>query len=319
MAMKADTKEGGHGPDRHRSGFVAIVGAPNAGKSTLLNFLLDEKVAIVSRKPQTTRHRILGILTGKEAQMVFWDTPGYHSNAKALNQEMVSRTLSALHDSDVCLWLVDGKRMGQEHLETRGLVAGLPKGKGLLIAINKSDVMAPDELRSLKGALSGAFPGTRVLAISARTGKGVGLLKKGITRLLPRGPALYPGDALTDQPMRLIASEFVREAVFECTREELPYSTAVTVDEYLEPVPSEGGGLPGKTYISVTIHVEKENQKAIMIGKGGARLQAIGTMARRNIERLLGGPVFLKIFVRISKDWTKNRKTIREFGYGDIA
>jgi GTP-binding protein Era len=301
----------------HKAGFVAIFGAPNAGKSTLLNRILGEKVAITAAKPQTTRHRILGVISDPGAQLIFWDTPGYHSHRKPLNQEMVSRTLAALADSDVCLWLVDGRRQGQAHQETMGLVRALPEGKGLVIAVNKADAVGAEALAGLKAGLSEAFPGTRVLAVSAKTGKGVGILKKGLARLLPPGPALYPEDALTDQPMRLIAAEFVREAVFEATKEELPYSTAVTVDEYLEPGEGDGSPPPQSTYIAATIHVEKDNQKAIMIGKGGSMLQAIGTRARGNIERLVGGPVFLRLFVRVTKDWTKDRKSIRDFGYGD--
>jgi GTP-binding protein Era len=297
----------------HRSGFVAIIGAPNAGKSTLLNRILDQKVAIVASKPQTTRHRILGVRTWAGAQAVFWDTPGYHSSERVLNKGMVARTLAALADSDLCLWLVDGKRQGPEHDDTLALLKDLPAGKGLLIAINKLDLAGAEAVGALSEALAADFPETKVLSVSAKTGRGTPALTEAIIALLPEGPALYPEDALTDQPMRQIAAEFVREAVFRLTREEIPYSTAVTVDEYLEP--SEGGD--AKTYIAVTIHVEKENQKGIMIGKNGSLLQAIGKEARLNIERLLEGPVYLKLFVRITKDWSKNPKAIREFGYGD--
>jgi GTP-binding protein Era len=302
-----------------KCGFVAIIGAPNAGKSTLLNRYLDQKVAITAPKPQTTRHRILGVRTEARLQIIFWDTPGYHSSEKALNRGMVSRALAALADADVCLWLVDGRRRGAEHAEVLELVKGLPPEKGLVAAINKTDAISAGALSELAAALSGALPGRRVLPVSAKTGRGLGALKRALARLLPDGPLLYPDDALTDQPMRLLAAEFVREAVFRLTRQELPYSTAVTVDEYTEPAAPEGGREAGKTYIAATIHVEKENQKAIMIGRKGALLQEIGRTARLNIERLVGGPVYLELFVRITKDWSRSLKTVRDFGYGDKA
>jgi GTP-binding protein Era len=301
----------------HRAGFVAIIGAPNAGKSTLLNRMLQEKVAIVTPKPQTTRHRILGICNGKNSQIIFWDTPGYHDSSKVLNMEMIGRALSALGDSDVCLWLVDGKLQGPDHQLTLELIKEHLEDKGLLIAINKIDLMDKLSRERLKSELSTAFPETKVLGISAFTGEGTAELKRSIVALLPKSPPLYPEDALTDQPMRVIAAEYVREAIFKLTRDELPYSTAVTVDEYNEPTLDENGVEREKTYIAVTIHVEKEKQKAIMIGKNGSLLFEIGKSARLNMERIIGGPVFLKLFVRVTKNWSKNKRIIQEFGYGD--
>jgi GTP-binding protein Era len=301
----------------HKSGFVAIVGAPNAGKSTLLNRLLDSKVAITAARPQTTRRRILGVLTAEGAQIVFWDTPGYHASEKMLNQEMVARTLAALGDADVCLWLADGVRRGAEHEAAKGLARGLPEGKRLLIAVSKADIADRAELKSLKEGLAAEFPGVRVLTVSAKSGSGLGELKGALIGLLPEGPPFYPEDALTDQPLRLMAAEFVREAVFRLTSQEIPYSTAVTIDEYIEPAEPAEGAAAEKTYISATIHVERANQAGIMIGRRGQMIQNIGKTARASIEKLIGGPVYLKLFVRTTKDWSRDKRAISDYVYGE--
>ncbi|MDR2199015.1 MAG: GTPase Era [Deltaproteobacteria bacterium] len=298
------------------SGFVAIVGAPNSGKSTLLNKLLRRKIAMVAPKPQSTRHRIAGILTERNFQIIFWDTPGYHASERVLNKEMIARTLSAVRDSDVCLWLVDGIRRGASHELTGELVRSLLGEKKVLIAVNKADAVPRAEILELKNSLEEEFPEAVVAEVSAKTGYRLRSLKKSLAGLLEPGEALYPDDALTDQPVRVIASELVREAVFRLTEKEIPYSTAVTVDEYREagdPARKDSA----KTYIAATIHVEKENQKRIVIGKGGSKLVSIGKLAREHIERFLGEEVFLELFVRLTRDWSKNLKSVRDFGYGD--
>jgi GTP-binding protein Era len=231
--------------------------------------------------------------------------------------EMISRAIGALRDADLCLWLVDGRVQKVDHSLTLELVKENIEGKELLIAINKVDSIDKSVLENLKTKLKDEFPGKMVIGISALKGVGMSQLKRSIVRMLPKCPPLYPTDSLTDQPMRVIAAEYVREAIFNLTREELPYSTAVTVDEYNEPTLDENGKEKEKTFISVTIHVEKEKQKGIMIGKNGALLHEIGKSARLNLEKIIGGPVFLKLFVRVTKNWSKNKRIIQEFGYGD--
>lgn len=298
------------GSESYRAGFVAIVGAPNAGKSTLLNKLLGEKVAIVTSKPQTTRHRILGVMSEPEAQLIFWDTPGLHDPEQALmNREMMNRALAALDDSDVTLWVVDAIKRGRDH-QTALEVVTAKKNRPLVVALNKVDA-EPDKTRLLpliEEIQRTAEPGV-IVPVSARTGEGLPALVRELVRMLPLNPPFYPDDTLTDQPERVIAAEMVREAVFMLTSQEIPYSTAVTIDEFKEE--------PTIINISATIHVEKESQKGVIIGKGGSMLKKIGQTARLNIERLVGGRVFLKLFVRTTRDWSKKKSTLLEFGYGD--
>ncbi|MDR3152737.1 MAG: GTPase Era [Deltaproteobacteria bacterium] len=299
----------------HRAGFAVIFGAPNAGKSTLLNRILGEKVAAVANKPQTTRHRILGVLSRPAAQLIFLDTPGYHVSEKLLNRSIVSRALAALADADAVLFLADGLRRGPEHEAALALVREKDRSQ-LVCAVSKADLAEPRALSAAAAELEKALPGAPAVPVSAKTGKNIPKILDLLEARLPASPPLYPEDALTDQPMRVIAAEFVREAVIRLTRDEIPYSTAVTVDRYEEPK-EEGGSPARKTFIAATIHVEKENQKRIVIGAGGRRLQAIGTAARAGIERLVGGPVYLELFVRTTRDWTKNKTSLQGFGYRD--
>ncbi len=289
---------------------MAIVGAPNAGKSTLLNYVLGEKVAIVTPKPQTTRHRILGVLTTEGFQTVFWDTPGLHApGAALLNREMMARARAALEDADLALWVVDSLRRGPEHETARQIVA--QSSKPVIAALNKVDAL-PDKsllLPLIKETEEAAHP-KAIVPISALNGDGAEALLSAIRETLPENPPFYPEDALTDQTERAIAGEMVREAIFRLTSQEIPYSTAVTVDEFKEA--------EGLIRIAATIHVEKESQKGVIIGKGGAMLKKIGQSARFNIERLVGEKVFLKLFVRTTRDWSKNRRSLLEFGYGDF-
>jgi len=298
------------GETGHKAGFVAIVGAPNAGKSTLLNYMLGEKVAIVTAKPQTTRHRILGVMTEPGAQLVFWDTPGLHAPGQILlNREMMNRALAALDDSDLALWVVDGLRRGREHATALEIVSQ-NKNRPVVVALNKTDSVSDKaELLPLIKELEEAVSPRAIVPVSARNGDGVRALLDEVVGLLPENPPFYPEDTLTDQPERVIAAEMVREAVFKLTSQEIPYSTAVTIDEFKEE--------SALISISATIHVEKESQKGVIIGKGGAMLKKIGQTARHNIERLVGSQVFLKLFVRTTRDWSKKKSTLLEFGYGD--
>jgi GTP-binding protein Era len=280
----------------------------------LLNRLLGQKVAIATAKPQTTRHRILGVLTDKFCQIVFCDTPGVHRSDKLLNAAMVARAQAALADADVGLWVVDARRRGPEHQAALEMVLG--RGvKPLAAVLNKCDLAVREELDALAVEIREAVAPQALLEISAKTGQGLVELKKVLAALLPEAPPPYPEDALTDQTLRDLAAEFVREAVFELTREEVPYSTAVTIDEFLEPDDPEASDALYR--ISATIHVEKETQKKVMIGRKGEMLKNVGRRARLSLEDLLEARVFLSLFVRTTKDWSKSRRDLSDFGYAD--
>jgi GTP-binding protein Era len=296
--------------EKHRAGFVAIVGAPNAGKSTLLNSLLGEKVAIVTPKPQTTRHRIRGVLTRPGAQLIFWDTPGLHEPGKlALNREMMNRALAALNDGDLVLWVVDGLRRGREHRLALEFLRPLAPGR-LLAAVNKIDAVADKTgLLPILAEVEAEARPAALVPVSARTGDGLAALEREIIKRLPENPPFYPEDALTDQPERVIAAEMIREAVFRLTGREVPYAAAVTMEEF-----KDEGGL---VRLSATIHVERDSQKGIVIGAGGSRLKKIGQAARLELERFLGARVYLQLFVRATRDWSKKRSTLLDFGYSD--
>jgi GTP-binding protein Era len=288
-----------------RSGYVAITGAPNAGKSTLMNRLLGEKLSITSRKPQTTRNRILGVVHRDSSQMVFMDTPGVHLTNSALNVKMVDIALSAFGDADVLLLMVDvssADTPSEEYLVKK--LAAITKP--VILALNKIDAVKKSVLPGILEYWEGMFPFTAVLQISAKHGDGVDGLLDRIENLLPEGPPLYPEDMLTDLPTRFFTAEMIREKVFRLTGQEIPYSSAVTVDSF-----SEEGGL---VKIHATIHVERDSQKGIVIGKGGSKLKQIGEDARMEIEKFLEKRVFLKLFVRVQKNWTRDTKAIAKFG-----
>jgi GTP-binding protein Era len=294
-----------------RCGFVAIVGAPSVGKSTLLNRFLGEKIAITASKPQTTRHRILGVLTEPKGQLIFWDTPGLHLSERLLNLELISLAKSALAEADVVLWVVDAVRRGVDHHLSRDLIRAVKKPQ--VVVINKVDKVPKENrprLEQLARALTPEAPGEAFL-VSAKTGLGLFNLKNKLYELLPPHELLYPPDALTDQPIRTLAGEIIREEIFRLTSQEIPYSSAVTVEEFKEP--GEGRDY---FYVSATIHVEKPNQKKAVIGKGGQMVKNVGQGARRNLEKLLDAKVFLNLFVRVTKNWSKSARDLKEFGYG---
>ena len=290
-----------------KSGFVSIIGRPNTGKSTLLNSILGEKVVIVSEKPQTTRNRIRGIKNMENAQIIFLDTPGIHKAKGHLNEFMVKEAMSALEDMDIIIYLVEatGKIKGELFI-----IESLKKVRcPVLLGINKIDMVRKDSILPLMDEYSSVYPFREIIPLSARKGEGMDELFRCIVELLPEGPKYFTEDILTDQTERFVVAEIVREKVFELTREEIPYSTAVIVERFKEN--------PGKRIISIsaTINVERDSQKGIIIGKGGAMLKEIGTRARIDIERLLGTKVYLELFVKVVKDWTKNEKMLKEFGY----
>jgi len=290
-----------------KSGFVSIIGRPNTGKSTLLNSILGEKVVIVSEKPQTTRNRIRGIKNMENAQIIFLDTPGIHKAKGHLNEFMVKEAMSALEDMDIIIYLVEATGKIKDELF---IIESLKRVRcPVLLGINKIDMVRKDSILPLMDEYSSLYPFREIIPLSARKGEGMDELFRCIVELLPEGPKYFTEDILTDQTERFVVAEIVREKVFELTREEIPYSTAVIVERFKEN--------PGKRIISIsaTINVERDSQKGIIIGKGGAMLKEIGTRARIDIERLLGTKVYLELFVKVVKDWTKNEKMLKEFGY----
>jgi GTP-binding protein Era len=285
-----------------RSGVVPIVGRPNVGKSTLINRLVGEKIAIVSPKPQTTWNRILGVKTLPSAQILFFDTPGIHDAASKFNKALLAAAQGALHDADVILHMVEAADPFPEGEE---LVWGLLQGVRIpvILVINKIDVDSDHVVAERPLPFSYA----KVMRISALTGVGVDLLINEIVALLPLGPPFYPEDAMTDQTERFMVREIIREKIFHLTHQEVPYSSAVVVEEFKE----RGDGV---IFIRVSLTVAKESQKGILIGKGGSKLKEIGREARADIEGLLGARVYLDLWVRVQKDWTKKEYALREFG-----
>jgi GTP-binding protein Era len=291
----------------HRAGYVAIVGRPNVGKSTLLNALVGAKVAIVTPKPQTTRNRIVGIRTLPDAQAVFLDTPGIHAPRSLLNRRMVDVARQALGDADVVLLVVDaaaGVTPGDRELAAS--VAGL--GATTLVVLSKQDRVAPAALLPLMATLGTLLPGREIVPVSARTGENVAALLDLVVRVLPEGPRLYPEDEYTAETERFLVQELVREQLFLQTEEEIPYGTAVVVEEFSEK--------PERNVLVVraTIVVDRPGHKAIVIGRGGERLREIGRRARLELEALFGVKVFLELFVRVEPGWARNPRRLRELG-----
>jgi GTP-binding protein Era len=292
-----------------RAGYVALLGRPNVGKSTLLNRLLGQKLAIVTPKPQTTRHRILGIKNLPGAQIVLVDTPGVHEARKAMNRAMVRAALAASTDADVIVALLEGGAEAGPEEET--LLQPLREARAsLILAINKIDRIKKAALLPQIAAWSERLPGAPVVPISALEGEGVDRLLKEIVERLPEGEPFYPPEQLTDQPERFFASEIVREKIFQLTGEEVPYATAVLVDEFKE------ADERGIVRIRATIYVEKDSQKAIVIGKGGTKLKEIGSRARRDLEVFLGSKVGLSLWVKVDRNWTRDEKEVRRLGHG---
>jgi len=302
------TEETIHDFSGFHSGFVALMGPPNAGKSTLLNRLLGAKISITSRKPQTTRNRILGVVHRPAAQLVFIDTPGVHLAQKPLNVRIVEVALSALSDVDVVLLMADAQRPDPQ-AETFLLARLSEARKPVVLAVNKIDGLAsPLVLRRL-GEWSQRFTFEHILPISALHGTQVDNLLQVLESMLPEGPPFYGEDMLTDSAERFIVAELIREKVFRLTGEEIPYAAAVTVDTFKDVH-------QGKTvHIRATIHVERDSQKGIVIGRDGSKLKQIGQAAREDIERLLNNRVYLELFVRVQKNWTRDTRALRKFGY----
>ena len=291
-----------------RAGFVAIVGRPNAGKSTLLNALVGEHLAAVSPKVQTTRHRIPGFWTDGHTQIVFVDTPGLLEPGYALQDAMMETARAALDGVDVVYWLVDHDEPSDVE---KALLAGLARREvTLFLLLTKADQVPAAKMEARTARWGSVAPWRRVFRIAAPTDEGLDALLEATRELLPEQPFFYPADQLTDLNLRFLAAELVREACYGELGQEIPYSVHVTIDEWQEPV-KEGG----TTAIRATIHVERESQKGIVIGEKGGRLKAIGTRARRGIEALVGGPVYLTLWVKLRKKWSRREADLRHFGY----
>ena len=289
----------------HRSGYVAIVGRPNVGKSTLLNDVLGEKISIVSRRPQTTRNRVAGIYNRSDAQVVFLDTPGIHEAHKLLNKRMVDAAFAALEDVDVVLYLIEADRDTDPERHRALLDKLIGTGRPVVLAPNKIDTMPKEKLLPLIASWQEAADFAAIIPVSAMKGDGVGDLISTIIDRLPEGPAYFPKDQLTDVTERFVVSELIREQVFRYLDKELPYAIAVEIEEFEE----------GPTVrILARIWVERDSQKGIVIGKGGSMLRRIGTSARIEVEKLLQTKVYLKITVGVSREWTTRKRSVERLG-----
>ncbi len=294
--------------ENFKSGYVAIVGVPNVGKSTLLNRMLGEKISITSKKAQTTRNRILGVVHRPGAQIVFIDTPGIFEAKDTLNLRIVDTALSALGDSDIILFVLDAA--DPDPASEYFLVKRLQKQKRpVIVALNKIDLIEKTDLLALIKKWSTEYYFEVIVPISATEGTQIEALIEAMEQFLPAGPPYFPEDALTDVSERFVAAEMIRESIFRLTGEEIPYATAVTVDSFKE---EKDGGL---IKIEATIHLERDSQKGIIIGKDGSKLKRIGTESRKKIEHMLGTKVYLKLFVRVQKNWRRDTRALRKFGY----
>ncbi|BBM68405.1 GTPase Era [Rhodothermus marinus] len=292
-------------PPEHRSGYVAIVGKPNVGKSTLMNALLGHKLSIVTPKPQTTRHRILGILSGDTYQIVFLDTPGVLKKARYKLHEHMLRTVDrAVADADLVLFMAEATQKTPDTISLSHL-----GNRPAILALNKMDLVRNQEqVLPLVDAYMKQYPFEAVVPISALTGYNLDVLLKEIIHRLPPGPPFYPKDQLSEHPERFFVAEIIREKIFEQFREEIPYAAQVNIVDYKERP-------EGKDFIDAEIIVERPTQKAILIGKGGQALKRLGTAARQEIEAFLGRPVYLQLHVKVREDWRNRDRLLRSYGY----
>jgi GTPase len=292
-----------------RTGYIAIIGRPNVGKSTLLNHLLGQKISITSRKPQTTRHRILGVKTEADTQFIYVDTPGLHSHeGQVLNRYMNRAALSALHDVDVVIFMVDARRWDAQDSWVLQRLSRLTVP--IILAVNKIDKLADrTQLLPYMEAAAQRFAFYKIIPLSAKNGDQLLELENCVRDCLPQQPHLFPADQLTDCSDRFIAAEIVREKLMRILGQELPYAVTVTIDAFEES--------PKITRIAAIIWVEKSSQKPIIIGEGGERLKIVGQKARLDLEKYLDHKVFLKLWVKVKSGWSDDEKSLRQLGYGD--
>ncbi len=292
-----------------KSGFIAITGRPNAGKSTLLNHLVGEKVAIVSNKPQTTRTKILGVYTEEDLQMVLIDTPGIHKPHNKLGQRMEKYIYTATQDIDVLIYVVDCNCKPEELDREREALAGLKTSDiPVILAVNKIDTMERLQLLPILDRLKDLYPFTAIIPISAQKGNNLTALVETIREHLDEGPKFFPDDVITDQPERQIVSEFIREKALRLLNKEIPHGIAVEIERMKQ---KDSG-----TYeILAAIYCEKQSHKGIIIGKGGEKLKQIGKQARADIERFLGSKVYLELWVRVKEDWRNRENFITDIGF----
>jgi len=290
-----------------KSGFIGIIGRPNAGKSTLFNVIIGDKISIITDKPQTTRNKITGIKNYSDAQLVFLDTPGVHRPKTPLNRAMVQTAMETISGVDVLLMLIEANT--DVHPHDLFLIESLAQTEApVILVVNKIDLIEKKYLLPLIDKFRTLYDFREIFPISALKGEGIDDLLNAVKEMLPDGPKYYPDDIQTDATERFIAGEFIREKITLLTKQEVPYSTAVEIESFKE---DEEKNL---IRISATINVEKDSQKAIMIGKRGALLKNIGTQARMEMEKLFGAKVYLELFVRVKKDWTSSERMLQEFG-----
>lgn len=289
----------------HRSGFVSIVGKPNVGKSTLLNALLGQKISIVSPKAQTTRRRILGILSDEDYQIIFNDTPGIITPRYGLHQAMMRSVESAVEDAEIILLMVAAN---EKQPETNVLELLAKQKSSIILAVNKADLSDVETIKQKIEAIESVLPIRESLVIAALHDFNVQELLELLLRYLPEGPAYYDKELITDLPTRFFVAEIIREKIFLQYEKEIPYSTEVTISQYIER-PN------GVTFIEAEIHVERLSQKGILIGKQGEALKKIGSFARRDIEEFIEGPVYLQLYVRVTEEWKDKDRQLKSFGY----
>jgi GTP-binding protein Era len=291
-----------------KSGFISILGRPNVGKSTLFNRLLGDKIAIVAEKPQTTRSRILGIKNVEGGQIIFLDTPGIYRGRSELDQRMVRTAIASGRDADVLLFLIEATAPNIE--KDRQMIESLRGSSGIsFLVINKIDLVKKQNLLPIMDQYQKLHPFKEILPISALIGEGVERLFDEIMKVLPESPPYYPEDMVTDQTERFWISEIIREKAIHQTYQEIPHSTAVTIEEFKEH--------PERNLLVIrgTIHVERDSQKKILIGKGGQKLKKIGEAARKEVETLFGMRVFLELWVNVERNWTQDPRALNQLGY----
>ena len=289
----------------HKSGFVNIIGNPNVGKSTLMNALVGEKLSIITSKAQTTRHRIMGIVSGEDFQIVYSDTPGILKPSYKLQESMMKFVTGAVADADVILYVTDTVERGER---SAGIIDRIRQsGVPAIVVINKIDLTTPEALEALVDKWQGELPEARIVPASAKENFNIEGLFKTILDLLPEGPAFYPKDTLTDQTLRFFASEIIREKILRFYDKEIPYCCEIEIESYKEE--------PAIDRIAATIYVARDSQKGILIGHKGEKLKRVGQAAREDMEQFLGKKVFLQLFVKVNDDWRNNERQLRRFGY----